>query len=389
MKRLGIQWQISELFGWGVFGLNLTFELLRRGEPRPLLLKPPLLEWASPLHQGVLGPLIKEQQALERAVIDGHALALADTVLLHSLGDNLVWSKGSELYTGESEFGFVFSEHTRFETPAVKAAKRFNGVMAGSTWNAEVLAAAGLVNVHAAPQGIDTALFHPAPEARGLLAGRFAVFSGGKMEYRKGQDIALAAFRRFRERRPDAVLMTCWGNPWPETVGDMTRAGHVSVNPAVDANGALDIQGWAAANGVGPDAFVDLGVVPNGLMPQILHQMDAALFPNRCEGGTNLVAMECMACGVPTILSANTGHLDLIAPGACFALRDQAPVPDDGRGNDGWGETSVDEAVEALDAVYQDRAEAARRAVGGAAFMRDWSWKAQTDRILSIIVNCG
>ena len=51
---------------------------------------------------------------------------------------------------------------------------------------------------------------------------------------------------------------------------------------------------------------------PNVGMPHVLHEADVALFPNRAEGGTNLVAMECLASGIPTILSANTGHLDLL-----------------------------------------------------------------------------
>ena len=42
------------------------------------------------------------------------------------------------------------------------------------------------------------------------------------------------------------------------------------------------------------DAFVDLGWVPNWQMAAILRDMDVGLFPNRCEGGTNLVAMEAM-----------------------------------------------------------------------------------------------
>ena len=51
----------------------------------------------------------------------------------------------------------------------------------------------------------------------------------------------------------------------------------------------------------------------------LLKQADLAVFPNRCEGGTNLVAMEAIACGVPTVLSANSGHLDLLRPG-CLQL---------------------------------------------------------------------
>ena len=37
---------------------------------------------------------------------------------------------------------------------------------------------------------------------------RFLIFSGGKMELRKGQDIVLAAFKIFARRHPEATLVT-------------------------------------------------------------------------------------------------------------------------------------------------------------------------------------
>ena len=61
-----------------------------------------------------------------------------------------------------------------------------------------------------------------------------------------------------------------------------------------------------------------------------LRRADVALFPNRCEGGNNLVAMESIASGVPVILSANTGHLDIIAEigsDVLFPLVRQGRVP--------------------------------------------------------------
>jgi glycosyltransferase involved in cell wall biosynthesis len=39
---------------------------------------------------------------------------------------------------------------------------------------------------------------------------------------------------------------------------------------------------------------------------------DVAVFPNRCEGGMNLVAMEAIATGVSVILANGTGQADLI-----------------------------------------------------------------------------
>jgi glycosyltransferase involved in cell wall biosynthesis len=98
--------------------------------------------------------------------------------------------------------------------------------------------------------------------------------------------------------------------------------------------------------------------------------------------------MECMACGVPTILSANTGHLDLVDDTRCYVLRSQAPAKPTSmfKGTDGWGESDVDEVVECLEAVYQHRDQAQHRATAAAEFMHDWSWEKQVARLVAA---CG
>ena len=143
------------------------------------------------------------------------------------------------------------------------------------------------------------------------------MFSGGKLEYRKGQDIVVEAFRRFHARHTDAMLVTAWHNHWPQTMAGIDAAGYVRGTPAV-RNGRCEVTEWLVANGVRADAILDLGLQPQAPIAQALREMDVAVFANRCEGGTNLVAMEAMACGVPTILSANTGHLNLIGRDTCF-----------------------------------------------------------------------
>jgi glycosyltransferase involved in cell wall biosynthesis len=157
------------------------------------------------------------------------------------------------------------------------------------------------------------------------------VFTGG---YRKAQDLVLLAFRAFASRHREAVLATAWHSPWPRLA--VTLNSNSALAPiGLDAEGKVDGAASAAANGLAEDQFIDIGCVPNHLIAQVLRETDVALFPNRCEGGTKLVAMECMASGVPTIVSDNTGHKDLVAIGAPYALNRQRPVAIRDFGTDG------------------------------------------------------
>src|SRR5690606_6281917 len=112
------------------------------------------------------------------------------------------------------------------------------------------------------PQGVDTDLFRPVPQAvqrDPRFAGRFTVFSGGKLEYRKGQDLVVAAFKRFQQRRPEALLVAAWHNPWPEAAKSLAMSPHLTAAPGTGADGRLDVAGWLAANGLPENAFADLG----------------------------------------------------------------------------------------------------------------------------------
>ena len=90
-------------------------------------------------------------------------------------------------------------------------------------------------------------------------------------------------------------------------------------------------------------------------MPEVLREVDIALFPNRCEGGTNLAAMEALASGFVCAISCNTGHLDLVMDGNCIPLRSQGPVNGGADGFLDWGESSIDEVLEALESVFSGR----------------------------------
>lgn len=120
------------------------------------------------------------------------------------------------------------------------------------------------------------------------------------------------------------------------------------------AGGVLDLKRWVTENGINESQFLALPPMPNPLIPNILREMDCAVQVSRCEAGTNLPAKEAMACGIPVILANNTGVRDLIGANNCLVLSAQAPVAFNSVGTDGWGESSVEEIVSALELLFTD-----------------------------------
>jgi len=382
---LALSWSISNRFGWGIYGLNLVLELLRRGKPIPVCLDHITTETLSEEALETLRPVIEfREQNLKHMSRSGQVANLGDTILLHAMGNNMDWSLVSQCFLGEVNVGVIFSEYTDFAAEAKERASRLDGIVAGSTWNADILREQGMEKVAAVFQGVDTTRFRPRPRT-GTYDGKFVVFSGGKLDFRKGQDIVLAAFRHFAERHEDAILVTAWQNLWPLTALAFMHAPHLEVMPNVDAMGRLKLTEWAAAHGVSPDRFVDIGMVANEAMPNVLREADLAVFPNRCEGGTNLVAMETMACGIPCVIAANTGQLDLVGEDRCFPLNDQKPVEMPGGGTKDWGESSVEELLEKMEQAYQNRDHARKIGQRGADFMRSWSWPNQIGKLLDTL----
>lgn len=382
--KVVMNWPVTSLHGWGVYGLNLALSWASDPEVAHATTKELNANVISidPLRWRALQPFCARSAEVLQFLLKqpNHPFEL-NTVLLTALNNRLNAEPGPHggQLLGTPSLGVVFFESEDLGPSPQQNAARYACILAGSSWNAEVLRAHGIPRVETVLQGIDATLFHPAPRRR-LFPDRFLVFSGGKLEPRKGQDLVMAAWRIFAARHPDAILMTAWHNPWPATSRGVDAVGHTAPLPLIK-DGIPDVEGWAVANGIKPEQFYNLGFVPNASMPTILREADAAVFPNRCEGGTNLVAMETMACGVPCILSANTGHLDLLQDGAALALTDQRPIP----ALPGWRESNIEEIVAALETLYTDRTRAATIGAAGAKLLAGMTWTKTATEMKRII----
>ncbi len=386
-RPLVFTWGVSSYFGWGVYGLNLMLHLAEHPGVVPICTAEfgPGDVALDPLRNRRLAAMVENSASvwLAQSQIQGNRVAVAHT-LLKGLGNDLVSAPTrGKVLSGRPSIGVLFLEQASLSPDGRRRADEFALIVAGSSWNEAVLRRQGIHNVTTVLQGVDTALFHPAPRSD-MFPGRFVVFSGGKLEFRKGQDLVLAAFRAFQQRHAEALLLTAWHSPWWELAEK--AVGHKGMSPPPRASDrSPDVVGWAVANGIPEDAIVPVGHTPNIAMPHVVREADVALFANRCEGGTNLVAMECLACGIPTILSANTGHQDLLRHAIALPLERQGMPESAHYDTIDWGESDVEEMLERLETVWRDREAAAQLGSRAARFMAGMTWPTQLDLLLRAI----
>lgn len=380
MVKLAFNWGVSSFYGWGVYGLNLAlqasdrFDLLCGSEfgPDDVLL--------DPVREKKIAALAKRS-----APLWGIGSHCTDYPVLRAMMNDLVTAPSAQGHhmAGQPSIGVLFMELAALSREGKDRAKQFPVIVAGCSWNERVLRDQGVTNVTTVLQGVDTSLFHPAPKAN-LYPGRFVIFSGGKLEFRKGQDIVLAAFRAFHQRHPEALLLAAWDSPWSaQLAGEAVMRKDIEPVPR-GANGKPDIVRWAVNNGIPEDAIVAVPGTPNVLMPQVIREADVALFPNRCEGGTNLAAMECMACGVETILSRNTGHLDLLEQQSWSYLTRQSSVSHPSLDMTDWGESDVEEVVALLEVAWTCQ-RPSDEGLPDPVCMIPKDWSVQIDQLLKVV----
>jgi glycosyltransferase involved in cell wall biosynthesis len=352
MKTVFMNWQLNNSFGWGILGLNIFCQWANDPAVRPTMGQPIIDEdifGLDPLRISRVVNALHESNKFLNGLVPVNGTTKVNATVIDCLGNGLLPST----VVGTKNIGRCIFEDTRFNDVKQRLAK-YDALLCGSNWNADLLKAATGRDVKVILEGIDPSLFCPGGKSGILNPDIFYIFSGGKIEYRKGQDLVLLAFREFSKKHDDAVLVTAWHSPWPQFSTGFR--GRLEVPLEANPKGMLNVTKWVADNGIRPDRFIDIGRVPNQFMPTILREMDVALQPSRAEACTNLPVKEAMACALPVIIAHNTGMHDLITDDNCIALKHQKPAPGVGAGGtDGWGESDVDEIVCALEDLYMDR----------------------------------
>jgi glycosyltransferase involved in cell wall biosynthesis len=272
----------------------------------------------------------------------------------------------------------IFENDLAAQRVAQSALQGFDKLSVPSRWCQEALHQSGLKRVSVIPHGVDTATFNVTGTPRRSHQDRFVVFSGGKLDFRKSQDVVIRSFRIFAERHPDALLLAAWHNMQPATYRTMAASPYWPFNgPAPGERFTTALQRWVVSTGLDPRTIELVPRLPNVQMPPVYANSDIGLFPNRCEAGTNLVLMEYMSCGKPAICTDFAGHRDILTNDSVLPLKAWRPllVCDAHRKPIAcWCEPDVEEIVETLEWAYNNRGRLNRMGAQAAENMSRMTW---------------
>ena len=255
MQNIFFNWEVSDISGWGIYGLNLLYWTLRKPNYRAVSLNwlPKFLYPVDPLAYKIL----KEVESTWKEI------AVKDGDILLSSSVNRARRPTSEKCR---QWNVIFFETKPLQPPQIDNLKTFDGVIVGSSWNKDALYEMG-VDSRLVLQGVDTDLLRPLTKR--LFKDRFVVFSGGKLEFRKGQGLALKAFSVFGKKYRDALFITAWRTPYDLAAGGINPTKICTpLQPEQDMKKAIN--DWVRANGVDENQFLNLDSVANRLMPEVL-----------------------------------------------------------------------------------------------------------------------
>jgi len=341
-------------YGWGVCGKYLARELSRLSILIYITQSFCADDIGNELDYRFLKTLVASDLDIDELVSPKLSNSRSQAVIQAIQGKNMKpWGPKASI---KKRIGYTFFEENILSHKDIQEANEyFSLVVSGSTWCEDILKNYGLLNTKTIIQGIDPGIFNPYHNQKEYFKNNFVIFSGGKFEFRKGQDLVIKAYRHFLERHEDAILVISWNNIWKSTRNSMAMSKHINFIETDQEDKDL-FKKLIEANGIPLSKVIILPPQPNMAMPRIYKNTDIGLFPNRCEGGTNLVLMEYMACGKPVIASFSSGHKDIVNDKNALVLKNMEPVEikQDNNTIAVWDDPDPDEIIEKLEFAYNN-----------------------------------
>ncbi|MBI4863419.1 MAG: glycosyltransferase family 4 protein [Candidatus Riflebacteria bacterium] len=370
--------------GWGVLGKQVVLEMARIA-PTRLILPPDRAQTIDDeIDSFRIRQLLPTAQDLQH--LQGPVWRLPGPVIQACFGRTL--APFVPQVHPPSQVGFAVFEENILPPATIRRARAlYRHLATGSTYCADVLRQHGLTRVSVVLHGVDTGLFHPAPEPRAFLQDRFVVFSGGKFELRKGQDLVIRAYKVLQDRHRDVFLINSWFNFWPESRDTMAASRYICYQPPASNDYIGWMNGLLAANGIDPGRVITVGPRDNRLLPSVYHASDVGLFPNRVEGGTNMVLMEYLACGKPVVASYNSGHRDVLRKECAVLIEKHRPMPIQVGAEiaASWSDPDLDETIEKLEWAYRNRDRLGEMGRQGSEDMKRFPWKRVAQGLLDAV----
>lgn len=317
-----------------------------------------------------------------------HTVSLGSEVMLSALSDHTFQYTSNVM--GMKNVGYGFIENN-IVAPGMSyyANRLWDYIVCGSTWMREWLESHLDVPCSVAIQGVNPDQFNYRQhlldsQKIGFPNGKdvFVVGSFGKFELRKSQDVVIQAMAIFQEKYPDTCLLYNWHNEWPVYMRNFAWNPHSKIKMMY----SLDNEWYKQNESMFFKHTLESNKVKSSVnanqywMDVAYRNCDVALFPNRCEAGTNLCLMEALACGIPCIATHATGHTDITGsefyPCKDLLLKNgklktfyqgQEPLGE-------WHEPDVDEVVSMLELAYKKRDELkANRQLIALLSRKEWS----------------
>ena len=372
-------------FGWGVCGKYLVKELSEFVEVKYITEQFSINDIGDEMEFHFLKSKFVEETEPNRI----NTVKQVNSPVLQAIANQTLLPWGVDL-KGSFKAGYTFFEENILLPEYIQNGRTYYDiVVTGSKWCEEVLRSHGLETVTTVIQGIDPQIFNPSYSDKEFFKDRFVVFSGGKFELRKGHDLVIKAYKVLQDRYQDVILVNSWFNMWSDSMNTMSASPYIKFELS-STDYVTAMSKILQDNGIDLNRVITMVPRPNTAMARIYKNTDVGLFPNRCEGGTNLVLMEYMACGKPAIASYNSGHKDILSPKNSIMIEKKKPmnINRNGKTVAAWDDPDLEETVSHLDWAYHHREELKDLGEQAGKDIGQHTWKKSAESFFKILTNC-